>query len=273
MEAVSDLWLLIKYIFLGLFQGVTEPIPISSSGHLVLLKNIFGIAPDGLLFEVFVNFGSLIAVLLVYRKDIIRLVKNGWSYAIHKNEESKSEYNFIVFLILGTIPAAVLGILLEDWIGTTFNQPYMIGITLIITGIALWIIRNLRGNKGEGNLTWKDALIVGFAQAVALVPGISRSGATIVAAMLLGMKQDTALRFSFLLYIPVSLGTMVLSIGDIVGLEDRSLMIPWLLAIMASIIATYFSLKWFMNIMAQGNLKYFAFYCFIVGAIAIIILS
>lgn len=273
MDFLTELGILIKYLFLGLVQGFTEPIPISSSGHLVIVQDLFGVKMENLSFEILVNFGSLIAVLMVYRKDILRLIQNGLSYVVSKNPKGKDDFNFIFYLIIATIPAGVIGILFEDQIGETFDTPKMIGITLIITGIALWIIRNLKGNKNDGALTIKDAIIVGLAQSVALIPGISRSGATIVAAMLIGMKQETALRFSFLLFIPISLGTLLLSIGDIISDEQFStLWIPYVLAFLASIIATYFSLKWFMNIMARGNLKYFAFYCFIAGAIAFILL-
>ncbi|MBM7554047.1 undecaprenyl-diphosphate phosphatase [Thalassobacillus pellis] len=272
METTIEFWIVLKYVFLGLFQGITEPIPISSSGHLVLLQNIFGIQLKGLEFEVLLNFGSLIAVLIIYRHDIIRLAQNGFRYIKYREERDQSEFNFILYLIIGTIPAGVLGILFEDWIAATFKGPKLVGITLIITGIALWIIRNLRGHKGEGALTWKDALIVGLAQSVALIPGISRSGATIVAAMLIGMKQETALRFSFLLYIPVSLGTMLLSIGDLLENDLSVVWLPWLLAVIAAIVASYYALLWFMDIMAKGNLKYFTFYCFIVGTLAILFL-
>lgn len=131
----------------------------------------------------------------------------------------------------------------------------------------------MRGRKGDGQLNWKDAAIVGFAQAIALIPGISRSGATIVAAMYLGMKQETALRFSFLLYIPVSLGTMLLSAEEVIATASQNnLWIGYIAAFLASIVASYLSLKWFMNIMARGNLKYFAFYCFIVGGITLLII-
>ncbi len=273
MEGFSDLLLLLKYLFLGLLQGFTEPIPISSSGHLVLAQNIFGIGVENLSFEVLVNFGSLIAVLIIYREDLIRLVKNGLSYITTKQEESKDDFYFILYLIIATVPAAVIGLLFEDTIARNFDLPQMIGITLIITGVALWIIRNLRGSKNDRALTFKDAIIIGLAQSVALIPGISRSGATIVAAMLLGMKQETALRFSFLLFIPVSLGTLILSVDDLLSTQDiQTLWIPYLIAFLASLIATYYSLRWFMNIMARGNLKYFAFYCFIVGTIAIFLL-
>ncbi|MFZ3577902.1 undecaprenyl-diphosphate phosphatase [Virgibacillus sp. DJP39] len=267
LEGVTELWVLIKHLFLGLIQGFTEPIPISSSGHLVILQELFGIEIEGLSFEILVNFGSLIAVLIIYWKDILRLTKNSLSYVITKKSDEKDDFEFVLYLIIATIPTGVLGLLFEDYISKELSTVSVVGITLLITGAALWIIRNLRGRKNDGDLKVKDAIIVGLAQSVALIPGISRSGATIVAAMLVGMKIETALRFSFLLYIPVSLGITIMSIGDITLFS-----IPYILAFAASILATYFSLKWFMNIMARGNLKYFAFYCFIVGILVIIFL-
>ncbi|MCA0983821.1 undecaprenyl-diphosphate phosphatase [Halobacillus yeomjeoni] len=268
---MEEIWILIKYLFLGLFQGFTEPIPISSSGHLVLVQDLIGFEFDGLGFEVLVNFGSLIAVLIIYRNDLIRLIKNGIGYILTKDDRQKNDFDFILYLIIGTIPAGVIGILLGDAI-EDLSTTQTVGITLIITGVALWLIRNLRGRKSDGQLNWKDAIIVGFAQAIALIPGISRSGATIVAAMFLGMKQETALRFSFLLYIPVSLGTMLLSIDELIGsAKSPDVWMGYIIALLASVAASYAALKWFMNIMAQGNLKYFAYYCFIVGGIVLLI--
>ncbi|CDQ40658.1 MULTISPECIES: undecaprenyl-diphosphate phosphatase [Virgibacillus] len=275
METLTELGLLIKYLILGLFQGFTEPIPISSSGHLVILRDLFGLEIKGLSFEILVNFGSLIAVFIVFRKDIARLIRNGLRFIVQKDrdEEAKEDFRFILFLVIATIPTGILGLLFEDMISERLSGVVIVGYTLLITGAALWIIRNLRGKKNDGELTIKDALIVGAAQAIALIPGISRSGATIVAAMLVGMKRETAFRFSFLLYIPVSLGITVLKITDIFTDPNfDTLMIPYAIAFLASIIASYFALKWFANIMAKGNLKYFAFYCFIVGILVIIFL-
>jgi undecaprenyl-diphosphatase len=263
---------LIKYTFLGLLQGFTEPIPISSSGHLVLARDILGVEAEGLSFEILVNFGSLIAVLLIYREDIIRLVKNGVRYIFSRDEDAKEDFHFILMLVIATIPTGIIGLLLEDKMGE-LSKPIVIGITLLVTGVALWVIRNLRGKKNDRHISVKDAFIVGLAQSVALIPGISRSGATIVASMLVGMKQETALRFSFLLYIPVSFGVGLLSVEDIATDPNiDTLWIPYILAFISSIIASYFALKWFMNIMARGNLKYFAFYCFIVGALVLLFL-
>ncbi|HAQ06177.1 MAG TPA: UDP pyrophosphate phosphatase [Bacillus bacterium] len=263
MENFYDL---IKYIFLGLFQGLTEPIPVSSSGHLEIAEYFFGLEIEGMSFALLVNTASLFAVLLIYRDDIIRLIINGTAYLRSKDPEAKSDFMFIIYLIIGTIPAGVIGILFGDFIEINLASIKTVGITLLITGVALWTIRNMRGRKSDGDLSARDAIIVGLAQAVALIPGISRSGATIVAAMSLGMKQETALRYSFLLYIPVSVGGMLLGFSDI--LKDPyldELALPYIFAFFSSLVASYFSLKWFMNIMARGNLKYFAIYCFIVG--------
>lgn len=266
-----DLIEIIKYLFLGLFQGITEPIPISSSGHLEIVEHFFNLKIEGLSFALLVNTASLFAVLIIYRKDILRLIQNGLAYITKREKSAEADFRFILYLIVGTIPAGVIGILFEDFIEEHLASIKTVGITLLITGLALWLIRNLRGRKNDADLSFKDAIIVGLAQAVALIPGISRSGATIVAAMGLGMKQETALRYSFLLYIPVSAGGMILGISDILADERiAELALPYTVAFIGSLVASYISLKWFMNIMAKGNLKYFAIYCFIVGPLVVI---
>lgn len=264
---------IIKFVFLGLLQGLTEPIPVSSSGHLVIFQHFFGLNIPGLSFELFVNFASLLAVIFIYRADLMKLIKNGFSYLTgpDKSNAMKKDFYFILYLIVATIPAAFIGLFFEDQIASIFKGVRVIGFTLIITGIALWLIRNLEGRKAEGELTFKDAIIVGLSQAVALIPGISRSGATIVSSMAMGMNRETALKFSFFLYIPISLGGMVFSVSDMVNDPDLGrLLIPYALAFIASLIASYFSLRWFMDIMKKGKLGYFSIYCFIVGILVII---
>ncbi len=270
---MDQLWLTIKFLLLGLFQGLTEPIPISSSGHLLIAQYFLDVEIEGSVstFALLVNTASLIAVLIIYREDIQRLVVNGLRYFKVKNEETKRDFMFIIYLLVATIPAAIIGVLFQDAIDDYLSTIVTVGITLVITGVALWLIRDIHGKRKDGNMTMKDAIIIGLAQSVALIPGISRSGATIVAAMARGINQETALRFSFLLFIPISLGGGVLSISDILNDDDLStLAVPYTMAFIGSLIATYFSLKWFMNIMAKGQLKYFAIYCFIVGPLVIL---
>lgn len=270
---VEDLYTLLKYALLGMIQGFTEPIPISSSGHLVVIQEMTGVIIEGMSFEVLVNFASLIAVLIIYRRDLFMIINNGLVYIIKREPGAKSDFNFIVYLIIGTIPAGVLGLIFGDFIGETLKGTVVVGISLLITGVALWLIRNLKGRKNDGNLTVKDAIIVGFAQALALLPGISRSGATIVAAMGLGMKQETALRFSFLLYIPISVGTGILGISDIINdPQINVLWIPYAIAFLLALVFSYYSLRWFMGIMQKGNLKYFSYYCFIAGTLILVYL-
>ncbi len=274
MENMTELVTLIQYLILGIVQGITEPIPISSSGHLVIFRELFGIDNmEGLSFEIFVNFASLLAVLLIYKEDIFRLIVNGYTYITKRDEKAKSDFQFIIYLVIATIPVGVIGLLFGDAIGDALSGTNVVGFTLLITAAAVWMIRNLRGRKNDGDLTTKDAVIVGFAQAIAVTPGISRSGASIVASMMTGMKQETALRFSFLLYIPVSLGTTILEVPDFIGTPQfAEMLIPNLIAFIAAFIATYFALRWFMNIMAKGNLRYFSYYCVIVGVLVILFL-
>jgi undecaprenyl-diphosphatase len=267
------LWLTIKFLLLGLFQGLTEPIPISSSGHLLIAQYFLGVEIEGSTstFALLVNTASLIAVLIIYRDDIKRLVINGLKFFKEKTPETRRDFMFVVYLVVATIPAAIIGLLFQDIIDMHLSTVVTVGVTLVVTGIALWLIRNMRGQRKDGNMTMKDAIIIGGAQAVALIPGISRSGATIVAAMTRGINQETALRFSFLLFIPISLGGAVLSFSDILSDDNLATMaVPYIMAFIGSLVASYFSLKWFMNIMAKGQLKYFAIYCFIVGPLVVL---
>lgn len=265
---------ILKFLFLGLLQGFTEPIPVSSSGHLMLAQHFLGVAVEGhkqLAIAVLVNFASLLAVLVIYRQDLHRLATRTLRYIKRRDPADEGEARFVLYIVLGTIPAAVLGLLFNDLIESRLTGVTVIGITLIITGFALWVIRNLKGRKMDGDLRLGDALIVGFAQALALIPGISRSGATIVAGMLRGMNQETALRFSFMLYIPVSLGGIVLEGDDIFqAMTEANMLLPYTTAFIATFVASFFALKWFMNVMRHGNLKVFYLYCFIMGSLVIL---
>ncbi|MEK4249232.1 undecaprenyl-diphosphate phosphatase [Paenibacillus sp. FSL W7-1287] len=269
---MSEMLEWLKYLILGMIQGFTEPIPISSSGHLIIAQNLLGMEQHGLSFEIMTNTASLIAILFIYREVITRLVKNGFGYVKTKETQYKSDFNFILYIIIGSIPAGVIGVLFKDKIEEVFSTSLTtVAIALLVTGVALWLIRNFRGVKRDGDLSVKDAIIVGLAQAVALIPGISRSGSTVIASIATGMKQDTALRYSFMLYIPVSLGGVVLGLSDIISdPELQALWLPYLISFVTSLVVTYFSMRWFMGIMEKGNLHYFSYYCFLVGALILI---
>ncbi|MGN7941448.1 undecaprenyl-diphosphate phosphatase [Virgibacillus sp. 6R] len=266
----TDLIVILKMIIIGLVQGFTEPIPVSSSGHVMIASTILGLGEQGFTFAILTNTASLLAILFIYRKDIARLAVHSIKYVKTKDENYKSDFRFVCFVVIGTIPAAVLGVLLNDYIAENVSMT-TIAIMLFITGIALWLIRNIKGVKEESDLKLKDAIIVGLGQAVALTPGISRSGATIISSIAVGMKQDTALRFSFMLYIPISLGGVVLGFSDFLNEPNKAeLAIPYLSAFLATLFMTYFAMKWFMGIMKNKKLGYFTYYCFIVGALLLV---
>ncbi|MGM9929487.1 MAG: undecaprenyl-diphosphate phosphatase [Bacillus sp. (in: firmicutes)] len=265
-----DILLTIKMVIIGIVQGFTEPIPVSSSGHVMIASEILGLGEQGFTFAILTNTASLLAILFIYREDIARLAKNSILYVKTKELRYKSDFRFVLFVVIGSIPAGVLGVLLSDVIAESVSMT-TIAIMLFVTGIALWTIRNMKGTKEEQDITAKDAFLVGLGQAVALTPGISRSGATIISAIAVGMKQDTALRFSFMLYIPVSLGGLVLGFSDFLNESNKlDLAIPYSAAFIATLFMTYFAMRWFMGIMKHGKLIYFTYYCFIVGILLLI---
>lgn len=149
-------WL--KYAVLGLVQGFTEPIPVSSSGHLVIAERLFGLHIEGLGFEVLVNFASLLAILLIYRKDIVRLTVNTFRFLFTRAQDAKDDFMFVIYLILATIPAGIIGVVFKDTIADVFKGVKIIGATLLVTALALWLIRNLRGRKGDKDLSFGERL-------------------------------------------------------------------------------------------------------------------
>ena len=265
---------IIKYILLGALQGFTEPIPVSSSGHLTILKNLFNLKIlNDINFEIVVNFGSFIAVFFLYRKEIFSIIKDFFSYIKTKENKYKENYKYAWLIVIGTIPAGIIGVLLKDKIDSLSDNVKLVGIALLITSIALFLIKDFKGKKDKKEITLFDSIIIGLFQAVALFPGISRSGATIVGAMSRNLKRDTALDYSFMLYLPISIATMILGVKDLLNANNlSSLIMPYTLGFIASGIVTYFSLKWFINIMKKGKLIYFSIYCLIVGLLVVIFL-
>lgn len=258
--------LLIKYIFLGIVQGFTEPLPISSSGHLKLLRALFNsnILND-MNFEIVVNFGSLIVVLILYKNEIINIIKDFILYIKTKEKKYKTNYKYAWLIVIGTIPACIFGLLIKDFIEDNFTIK-IIGLMFIITSLLLYMIKDIKGTKEKKDITFIDALIIGLFQVLALIPGISRSGATIVGAMKRDLKRNVAFDYSFMLYIPISIATFLLSITDLINTKIYLLILYFLSMIISSIV-TYFSIKLFMDIMKKGKLIYFSIYCFILGII------
>lgn len=266
--------LFLKYVLLGILQGFTEPLPISSSGHLLIFKKVFNMKiTNDINFEIIVNFGSFIAITLLYRKEIIKIISDFFLYIKTKKHSFKENYNYTWLIVIGTIPAGIIGFMLKDKIELISNNIKLVGIALLITSFCLYLIKDTKGNKDKKDLKLKDALFIGLFQTLALFPGISRSGSTIVGASLKGLNRNSAVNYSFMLYLPISIATTILGIKDLVNSDNlKRLFIPYMVSMVVSIIVTYFSSKWFINIVKKGKLGYFSIYCLITGLLTIIFL-
>ncbi len=274
----------IKYLILGIIQGITEVLPVSSSGHVEIFQTIFRLEVDhGLLFLILVNTGSLVTFLIIYFRRICELVHDSFLWIFKKDSREKTQKNFLFALriVVACIPAGLVGLLLSDSLDSILESygTLLVGVGLLVTGTMLYWIKDVRILKGKTMITWMDTVLIGLAQSVALVPGISRSGMTSSTSIKRGMGIDSALNFSFLLYIPLSFGSLILmvyKIFDKVSNEGmtlyQSMEIPdtwylfyYFLAFVGAIIATYIAYKLIFNIFRSGKLKYFSYYCFGVG--------
>lgn len=266
---------LLKYIFLGFVQGVTETIPVSSSGHLMIVKYLMNLDIDFDTLAIITNFGSLLAIVIFFRKDILELIKSFFGYLKTKNKEYKDGYRYCWLIVLGCIPAGLMGLVVSklDLFSKIENNIKIVGVSLLITAILLFVIRNFKGTKKDNDITAKNALVVGLFQIIGLFPGISRSGSTIVGGLTQGMKRDTAFKYSFMLYIPMSLAAMALEIGSL--LNSSITVTTWIYYFVAMLVAgvvTFLVTKWFRNIVNNGKLIYFVIYCTVVGSLVIIFL-
>lgn len=261
-----------KYIFLGFVQGFTETIPVSSSGHLMIFKTLMNVDIDFDTLAILTNFGSLVAILILFRKDIIELITGFFKYLNTKEKKYKSEYKYCFLIVLGCIPAGLVGVIVSklDLFAKIEDNVKVVGLSLIVTAILLFLIRNFKGKKNDKNLGVRDALTVGVFQILGLFPGISRSGSTIVGGMFSNLKRDTAFKYSFMLYIPISLAAMVLEVTDLK--IDKDLVLHYFLSVLVAGIVTFLVTKWFRKIVNEGKLIYFSAYCFIVGLLVVIFL-
>jgi len=270
---MDKLILILKYIFFGAIQGITETLPISSSGHLVILNKLLKLeSGNDLTFEILLHFGSLIAIVYFYRKTILELFQHFFSHLFKKGNYA-TDYKYAWLLVLASVPAGLLGFIFKDMLSEHLTSLLTVGIALLVTATVLFMISRMpKGNKEKADMTWKDALFIGFIQAMAIIPGISRSGSTVSASLYRKLNIDNALKFSFLLFIPVALGATLLDVIHFIkNPTTPDLLIPYILAFLTSIIFTYISLNIFIEIIKKGKLSYFSIYCSLVGTLSIIL--
>jgi undecaprenyl-diphosphatase len=255
-------------LILGIVQGLTEFLPVSSSGHLELGKELIGFdlhASDSLTFDVIVHGGTALSTIVVFYKDILwtiqGLFKKGWN----------SEKKFVLHVLISLIPAAFVGIVFEEQIESLFGgQILLVGVMLIITALLLFLAD--RARKTHKAVTSLDAFVIGTAQAVAILPGISRSGATIATSVMLGVSRKRAARFSFLMVLPLIIGKMILDVNEIYQTGGADIEIPisaLIIGFLGAFTSGLFACQWMIKLVRNAKLKYFAYYCFFVGIIAI----
>ncbi len=254
----------IEAFMLALIQGLTEFLPISSSAHLILPSAILGWADQGLAFDVAVHVGTLAAVMIYFRSEVVTLL-SAFFGSIFKKQRGK-EVTLAWMLILATIPAGLAGLLLNDFIELYLRSAYVIATSTIIFGLLLWYVdRTAKQAQDEYQATWKQALICGIAQALAMIPGTSRSGATITAALYLGFTREAAARFSFLMSIPIIfLAGGYLSTKMIVS--DVAIdLAPMLVGVVVSFVSAYFCIHFFLKLISRMGMLPFVIYRLLLG--------
>ncbi|MBS3969698.1 MAG: undecaprenyl-diphosphatase [Clostridia bacterium] len=266
----------IEAIIFGVVQGITEALPISSTAHIVITELILGYHFPGLAFEIFLHQASALAVILYYRRDLAQVISGFLSYLRDKNHMNRIQFFFGLYIIVATVITGGLGVLLKGLVVDTMKTPAFISGALIVTGFFLVFIERFHkyGSRTEKNMTFFDAIVVGLAQTFAVLPGISRSGATLVSALWLGLSRETAVRYSFLLVIPVILGSSVLILNDTSADIWAEIGVgPMIVSFITTYIFSVIGIVWLIDFLRKSKLVYFAAYCFIVAILVYLFLD
>ena len=255
----------LEAIILGIVQGATEFLPVSSSGHLVIGQTLLGVTSPGVVFEVAVHVATLVSILFVYRSRVGDL-------AVGAVRRDPASLRYVALLAVATLPAAVVGLLFEDALEALFENPAASGAALLVTGLILWTSRGALPRAKGSVPTWTAALLIGMAQAFAILPGISRSGSTVVAALWLGVAPREAAAFSFLMAVPAISGAAVLQLGEL-GTGGG---LGWGVLVLGSVFAAVtgvLAIRTFVAMLARESFHFFAPYCWVVGALFLVYLG
>lgn len=283
---------LLNAIIMGFVQGVAEFLPISSSGHLAIMKQILGMKDTGLVFDVLLHMGTLIAIFVAFWKDIKELIIEGFKILgdffinlsrLFRNIFSKNEVEyirlfstpyrrFVILVIVSTIPTGIIGVLFNDAFEAAGEELLVPGLCLILTGIMLIIADRVKaGHKTEANANFKDAGFIGLAQGIAILPGLSRSGTTITACLLCGFDKTFAVRYSFIMSIPAVLGAALMKLKDFSSVAaNQTELVNYGIGTLIAGVVGFVCIKTMLVIIKGKKFKYFAYYCFFIGAVAVV---
>ncbi|MDY2744377.1 MAG: undecaprenyl-diphosphate phosphatase [Methanosphaera sp.] len=269
---------IISAIILGAVQGISEFLPISSSGHLVIVPHLLGVE-TGLAFDVILHVGTLVAIFTFFWKDIINIIKGFIVSIINLTEgfdkfkdglRRVPEERFAWLILIATIPTGIIGLLFNNVVETIFRGTVFVGLFLIITGIILYYSeRHSSGNITEKDMSFKQAITIGICQGLAVLPGISRSGATIASGLCLGLNREYAARYSFLLSVPAVVGAAVFKVKDLAIIDATTTVL--VAGFLSSVIFGYLSIKLLMKMIEGWSLDIFAYYCWIVGILTFVL--
>ncbi|MDR1760273.1 MAG: undecaprenyl-diphosphatase UppP [Fibrobacter sp.] len=267
---------MLKSIILGIVQGLAEFLPISSSGHLVLAERLLALNQPGMLFDVMLHFGTLVAVFVIFRKRLLNLILG----ICRRNPE---DLHYAGYIILASIPTAIIGIGFKDRIESLFENPQVVCVMLLVTGVLLFCTKFSKAPGSEeskaSSMNWKRALVVGTVQGIACIPGISRSGSTISSMLFLGVNRKYAGEFSFLMSIPAVGGAALLELKDWLScrgaqsaecMNSGNMDLALLAGIVAAFISGVMALKWLLSFVQKGKLHYFAWYVWAAGILGLI---
>jgi undecaprenyl-diphosphatase len=260
---------LFQAILLGLLQGVTEFLPISSSGHLVLAERLLNVGTEDIVFNVFVHFGTFVAVVVYFREEIGDIIIGVWSWLRGKENPDREEALLAGYIAVGTIPAVIVGVAFRGYIETAFQSPVFASAMLVCTGLILLSTRFAVSK--ERRVKTKSSFMIGCAQAIAMFPGISRSGTTISAGLFLGISKEKAATFSFLLALPAVLGATLLELKEALDTGISVFMLlEYLLGTITAALFGYLCIALLLEIVRKGKFDYFGYYCLAVGIFGLV---
>ena len=257
------------FLFLGFLQGITEPLPISSSGHIFLLKRIFLLNfLKTFSFEIMLNFASFLAIFFIFWRDIVSLSKGFLFYLFYRDKRFVQEFQYILFLVIATIPVGIVGLFFKNLMENFLNAyPFCVGFGFLFTGILLFLLKE-NDEKKDSVMTIKVAFFIGLFQIFALFPGISRSGMTLIGGLFCGLTKESSLKFSFFLYFPVSIFTLLFSLRDVESFTSIFYLIPMIFAFLS----TLFSYNYLKKLLLMGQLWKFSLYLFFIGVVSLLFL-
>lgn len=261
---------LLKYIIIGIVQGIAEVLPISSSAHLIIFSKILGLK-NNLAFEIFLHLGSLFAVIMFLRKKILKLLMNVYKYLIKKQKKFKKDFLYFCYILLSTLIVVIVTVLFNDYLEVVNNYVWLVGIFLIINGIMLFIFFNNDKKNNRENLNYKDAICIGLFESIAILPGISRSGACLIGGRVRKLDNETSGDYTFMLFIPAVIGGFVLKVRNISELVINNNIICYITCFIITSITTFISFMFLLKIIKKGKLSYFGYYCVILGLLTFIL--